>query len=121
MKKKKAVKKIKTPMKREKATSTPGRKQKLTPTAAKKKAVRDLAAANTPHRRKLHADSARRRRHAIKAGNNVAGKDYDHSTGSFKSIASNRGGFGKGTKKANTDPNSKGKTKAPSTPMRKKK
>lgn len=105
-------------MKREVASSTPGRKQRLTPTAAKKKAVRDLAAANTPHRRKLHAHSARMRRDAKKRGVNVEGQDFDHTAGKFQSIATNRGGQGKGTKKNNTSPGSSGKRGSASAPYK---
>jgi len=38
----------------------------------------------------------------LKRGMNISGKDYDHTTGRFVSVAKNRGGFGKGTKKNNT-------------------
>ena len=37
-------------------------------------------------------------RKAIKDGVDVSGKDYDHKTGTFKSVKSNRGNDGKGTK-----------------------
>ena len=62
------------------------------------KAKRDLATANSPHRKKLRADSQMKRRAALKKGVNLKGKDYDHRTSSFKSVAYNRGGGGKGTK-----------------------
>ena len=63
-------------------------KQKLSPkaAAAKKK------------RADYKASSQRARRKAIKEGIDVSGKDYDHKTASFKSIKSNRGNNGKGTK-----------------------
>ena len=67
-------------------------KQKLSAEALKAKRRRDLAAANSPFRRELRADSQRRRRAAIKAGQNIEGKDFDHNTGRFTSIAHNRGG-----------------------------
>ena len=73
-------------------------KQKLSPEASAMKAKRDLAAANSPHRKKLRADSQMKRRAALKKGVNLKGKDYDHRTSSFKSVAYNRGGGGKGTK-----------------------
>ena len=73
-------------------------KQKLSPYAAKKKAARDLAAANSPYRKELRADSQMKRRAALKKGINLEGKDYDHRTSSFKSVAYNRGGGGNGTK-----------------------
>ena len=71
-------------------------KQKLSPSAAKKKAERDLAAANSPYRKKLRADSQKKRRK--KTSTFLKGKDYDHRTSSFKSVGYNRGGGGKGTK-----------------------
>ena len=73
-------------------------KQKLSPEASAMKAKRDLATANSPHRKKLRADSQMKRRAALKKGVNLKGKDYDHRTSSFKSVAYNRGGGGKGTK-----------------------
>jgi len=70
-------------------------KQKLSPSAAKKKAVRDLAFAKSPARKAKKAENQRKRR----ANPGVAdGKDYDHKTSSFRSIKSNRGNDGKGTK-----------------------
>tara|TARA_Y100001938_G_C7817847_1_gene295109 strand:- start:224 stop:469 length:246 start_codon:yes stop_codon:yes gene_type:complete len=71
-------------------------KQKLSPSAAKKKAERDLAAANSPYRKRLRADSQKKRRKKSSAF--LKGKDYDHRTSSFKSVKYNRGGGGKGTK-----------------------
>lgn len=73
-------------------------KQKLSPSAAKKKAERDLAAANSPYRKRLRADSQKKRRAAEKRGKDLTGLDYDHRTSSFKSVKYNRGGGGKGTK-----------------------
>jgi len=73
-------------------------KQKLSPLAAKKKAERDLAAANTSKRSTFRAESQKKRRAAKKAGKDISGMDYDHRTSSFKSVAYNRGGGGKGTK-----------------------
>ena len=72
-------------------------KQKLSPSAAKKKAERDLAAANSPYRKRLRADSQKKRRK--KSSEFLKDKDYDHRTSSFKSVKYNRGGGGKGTKK----------------------
>ena len=71
-------------------------KQKLSPSAAKKKAARDLAYAKSPARKWKKADAQRKRRKKPPAF--LKGKDYDHSTNSFVSVAKNRGGFGKGTK-----------------------
>ena len=71
-------------------------KQKLSPSAAKKKAQSDLAAANSPYRKRLRADSQKKRRKKSPAF--LKGKDYDHRTSSFKSVAYNRGGGGNGTK-----------------------
>ena len=74
-------------------------KQILTPTARRMKAIRDKRAAMTPDRRKKKAENQRKRRAAKKAGVNIEGKDYDHKDNKFKSIKSNRGNDGKGTKK----------------------
>ena len=74
-------------------------KQKLSPSAAKKKAERDLAAANSPYRKRLRADSQKKRRKKSSAF--LKGKDYDHYTGSFVSSSKNRAGMNpnkKGTK-----------------------
>ena len=69
-------------------------KQKLSPSAAKKKADRDLAAANSPYRKAARASSQR----AHRANPGKKGMDYDHKTSTFKSVKSNRGNGGKGTK-----------------------
>tara|TARA_R110002050_G_C8637234_1_gene488978 strand:+ start:370 stop:606 length:237 start_codon:yes stop_codon:yes gene_type:complete len=74
-------------------------KQILTPTARRMKAIRDKRAAMTPDRRKKKAENQRKRRAALKSGVNIEGKDYDHKDKKFKSIKSNRGNDGKGTKK----------------------
>ena len=68
-------------------------KQKLSPSAAKKKAARDLAYAKSPYRRAAKASSQRAHR-----ANPTAKGDYDHKTSTFKSVKSNRGNDGKGTK-----------------------
>ena len=70
-------------------------KQKLSPSAAKKKAVRDLAMAKTPYRRAAKADSQMKHRNST-ANKNM---DYDHKSGSFKSIKANRGNDGQEKKK----------------------
>ena len=72
-------------------------KQVLSARAKLAKKKRDLAAANTDRRKAMRAENQRRRR-ALKAGTVVAGKDWDHKTHSFVTIAKNRGSFGKGTK-----------------------
>ena len=69
-------------------------KQKLSPSAAKKKADRDLIAAKTPYRRAAKADSQKKHRNSPVSKD----KDYDHKSGSFKSVKANRGNDGKGTK-----------------------
>ena len=69
-------------------------KQKLSPSAAKKKADRDLIAAKTPYRMAAKADSQKRHRNSPISKD----KDYDHKSGSFKSVKANRGNDGKGTK-----------------------
>ena len=76
--------------------------QKLSPAARKKKAARDLAYALTPRRRAMKAETQKKRRDAIKKGINIKGKDWDHNKKRFVSVAANRGGHGKGTKKYNT-------------------
>jgi len=68
-------------------------KQKLSPSAAKKKADRDLAMAKTPYRKAAKADSQMKHRNSPANKN----KDYDHKSGSFKSVRANRGNDGKGT------------------------
>ena len=72
--------------------------QKLSPTARRDKLARDLADANTRGREIKRAENQRYRRAAIKAGNNVSNKDYDHKDNKFKSVKDNRGNDGKGTK-----------------------
>ena len=70
-------------------------KQKLSPEAAKAKAARDLAAANTKDRADKRADSQKKHRNSPVNKN----KDYDHKSGTFKSVKANRGNDGQGTKK----------------------
>ena len=74
-------------------------KQKLSPKARAAKKKRDLAFAKTFSRKRKKAENQRKRRAAIKAGKDVRGKDYDHKDKKFKSVKSNRGNDGKGTKK----------------------
>ena len=69
-------------------------KQKLSKEAALKKAVRDLAMAKTPYRRAAKADSQMKHRDSPVNKN----KDYDHKSGTFKSVKANRGNDTKGTK-----------------------
>ena len=76
--------------------------QKLSPAARKKKAAHDLAYALTPRRRAMKAETQKKRRDALKKGINIKGKDWDHNKKKFVSVAANRGGHGKGTKKYNT-------------------
>ena len=73
--------------------------QKLSPIARRRKLARDLAAAKTPSRRRKKAENQRLRRAAKKRGVKLDGKDYDHKDRKFKTIKSNRGNDGKGTKK----------------------
>ena len=74
-------------------------KQKLSRRAAAAKKKRDLMYANSDRRKKMRAENQRLRRAAIKAGNNIDGKDYDHKTKRFVSVKKNRSGHGRGTKK----------------------
>jgi hypothetical protein len=67
-------------------------KQKLSPEAALAKARRDLRYANSRDREIKRADAQKKRRAAKKDGKNIDGKDYDHNTGRFTSVAHNRGG-----------------------------
>jgi len=62
-------------------------KQNLSPEAAKAKAERDLAAAKTPYRRFAKRDAQKKHR-----DNPNATGDYDHKTGNFKSVSTNRAG-----------------------------
>ena len=71
------------------------RKQKLSPKASAAKAARDLTAANTSKRAAFRADSQKKHR-ASPVNKN---KDYDHKSGTFKSVKANRGNDGQGTKK----------------------
>jgi hypothetical protein len=73
--------------------------QKLSATARRDKLARDLAYAKTPVRRQKKAENQRLRRAAIKAGQNIDGKDYDHKDKRFESVKANRGNDGQGTKK----------------------
>lgn len=73
--------------------------QKLSPAARRRKAARDLAYANSPARKAKRAENQRLRRAAKKAGKNINGKDFDHKTRTFKTVAKNRGNDGQGTKK----------------------
>lgn len=74
-------------------------KQKLSAAAAKRKAQRDLRYANSAARKAKRRDSQMQKRKAKKNGTDVRGKDFDHKTRTFKSVKSNRGNGGKGTKK----------------------
>ena len=68
-------------------------KQNLSPSAAKKKAARDLAYANGPYKKKRAENQKKHRDNP-----SMKGKDWDHRTSSFRSVAYNRGGGGNGTK-----------------------
>jgi hypothetical protein len=78
-------------------------KQKLSPKAASAKKKRDLEFAKTPMRRKKKAENQKARRAFKKRGFKLKGKDVHHcpKTGRIMlvSVKSNRGNFGKGTKK----------------------
>ena len=78
-------------------------KQKLSPKAAADKKARDLEFAKTPMRRKKKAENQKTRRAFKKRGFKLKGKDVHHcpKTGRIMlvSVKSNRGNFGKGTKK----------------------
>jgi len=69
-------------------------KQKLSPKASAVKATRDLAMAKTPYRRAAKADSQKKHRDSPINKN----KDYDHKSGTFKSVKANRGNDGQGTR-----------------------
>ena len=77
-------------------------KQKLSAEARRRKAVRDLKYANSARRKRMRAENQRLRRAAVKAGKKIDGKDYDHNKKKFVPVKTNRGGYGKGTKKYNT-------------------
>ena len=78
-------------------------KQKLSPKAAAAKKKRDLEFAKTPMRRKKKAENQKARRAFKKRGFKLKGKAVHHcpKTGRIMlvSVKSNRGNFGKGTKK----------------------
>jgi len=69
-------------------------KQQLSPKASAAKARRDLAMAKTPYRRAAKADSQKKHRDSPINKN----KDYDHKSGTFKSVKANRGNDGQGTR-----------------------
>ena len=71
--------------------------QRLSPTARRDKLARDRAYMDEVYRDKK-AFNQKERRAAIKDGQNITGKDYDHKTKRFVSIKANRGNRGKGTK-----------------------
>tara|TARA_Y100001951_G_C11197169_1_gene214977 strand:+ start:72 stop:278 length:207 start_codon:yes stop_codon:yes gene_type:complete len=50
-------------------------------------------------RKSKKAENQRKRRAAKKRGRSIRGKDYDHKKKRFVSVKSNRGNYGKGTKK----------------------
>ena len=75
------------------------RKQKLSAIAKSRKSARDLAAANRADRKAKRAENQRLRRDAKKKGKKIDGLDFDHKSRTFKSIKSNRGNDGEGTKK----------------------
>jgi len=77
-------------------------KQKLSPKAAADKKARDLAYAKTDRRREMKAENQRLRRAAIRNGQDIDDKDYDHTKKRFVSVKANRSGHGKGTRKNNT-------------------
>lgn len=77
-------------------------KQRLSPKAAAAKKARDLAYAKTDRRREMKAENQRKRRAAKKNGQNINGKDYDHTKKKFVSVKANRSGHGRGTRKNNT-------------------
>jgi len=69
-------------------------KQKLSPKASAAKAIRDKKSAMTKKRSAYKASSQR----AHRANPSKDGMDYDHKTSTFKTVKSNRGNGGKGTK-----------------------
>ncbi len=74
-------------------------RQTLSSEAKKAKAARDLAYAKTDDRRKKKADSQRKHRAAKKNGRDTSNMDFDHRTGKFVDVKTNRGNRGEGTKK----------------------
>jgi len=69
------------------------------PDARKKKAKTDKKINARPSQVKKRVEANRARRKAKKSGKNVSGKDYDHATKSFVSVAKNRGRRGEGGRK----------------------
>ena len=72
-----------------------GPKQKLSAKAAAAKKVRDKKRAMRADRRVKKADSQKKHRDSPINKN----KDYDHKSGTFKSVKANRGNDGMGTKR----------------------
>ncbi len=67
--------------------------------ARKKKAATDKKINARPEQVKKRVEANKARRKAKKAGNNVKGKDYDHSVGKFVKSSINRGRRGEGGRK----------------------
>ena len=79
-------------------------KQKLSPEAASAKKKRDLEYAKSPKRRLRKKQNQVKRRALKKKGFKLKNKDVHHDGNGrlvMVSVASNRGNFGKGTKKEN--------------------
>ena len=79
-------------------------KQKLSPEAASAKKKRDLEYAKSPKRRLRKKQNQVKRRALKKKGFKLKNKDVHHDGNGrlvIVSVASNRGNFGKGTKKEN--------------------
>ena len=75
---------------------------KLTPTAKRMKDISDKRAAMTADRKRKKSENQRKRRKLKKEGVNLTNKDIHHcpdGTTKLVSRKSNRGNFGKGTKK----------------------
>lgn len=68
------------------------------PAARKVKAKTDAKINRRPEQVKKRVESNGKRREAKARGENIRGKDYDHSTKRFTSIKANRGRKGEGNR-----------------------
>lgn len=69
------------------------------PKARKKKAKKDKEINARASQRKKRSELVKKNRQADKRGVNRNGKDYDHATGRYTSVRSNRGRKGEGGRK----------------------
>lgn len=66
------------------------------PVARKKKQAYDRKLNDRPAQVNKREESNKKRYQAKRRGQNIRGKDWDHATGRFVSVATNRGRLGEG-------------------------